>query len=258
MTSAGIRALIVDDELLARKFIRRLLKSDDEVEIIGECGNGKEALAAILEKKPDLVFLDVQMPEMNGFAVLEALTEEWIPAVVFVTAYDKYAIQAFEIHALDYLLKPFDPPRFALSLERAKQELRNRGNGNGPRQIAALIDIFRAKPKYLDRLIVKAAGRIILLRTEEIEWLEADDKYLHLHVGAVSHLVRTTLNAMQSQLDPQKFLRIHRSTIVNVDRIKELHPSINGDQEVILHSGAKITLSRNYRNKFYSLLGKPS
>jgi two-component system, LytTR family, response regulator len=253
-----ITALIVDDEPLARKFIRRMLEKHSAVEILGECGNGTEAVAAIREKKPDLVFLDVQMPEMDGFTALETLGAENLPQIVFVTAYEQYAIRAFEIHALDYLLKPFDQPRFDKAMSRVTEKFSDRELTRiEQKQIAALLENVRQKPPYLERLVVKTGGRIIFLKTAEVDWIQADDKYAHLHAGAKSHLVRQTLGALEAQLDPNKFIRIHRSAIVNVERIKELQPMFTGEHTVILQNGTKLTLSRSYKNKLFEVLGNP-
>jgi two-component system LytT family response regulator len=253
-----ITALIVDDEPLARKFIRRMLENDRSIEIVGECGNGKEAVAAVLEKKPDLVFLDIQMPEMDGFTMIETLGIENLPNIVFVTAYEQYAIRAFEIHALDYLLKPFDQPRFEKAMKHAREKFANQQqNQSEQKQIAALLENLKQKPRFLDRLVIKADGRIVFLKTEDIDWIEADDKYVHLHAGNKSHLVRQTLGAMEAQLDTQKFIRVHRSAIVNIGRIKELQPMFTGEHTIILENGTKLTLSRTYKNKLFELLGNP-
>ena len=236
MKNRPIRALIADDEALARKFIRRMLKDDRDFEIIGECTNGKETVAMIKKEKPDIVFLDVQMPEMDGLAVLESIGIEWLPEIIFTTAYEQYAIRAFELHALDYLLKPFE---------------------DGRMQISALLENLKNKPQYLERLVIKAGGRITFLRTEEINWIEADDKYVHLHTSKARPMVRQTLSAMEAQLDPAKFRRVHRSTIVNIERIAELQPLFSGEYSILLQDGTKLTLSRNYRDKLFELLGKP-
>src|SRR6266513_202406 len=230
MKSAQIRALIADDEALARKFIRRMLKDDRDVEIVGECSNGKEAVAMIRKENPDLVFLDVQMPE-----------------IIFATAYEQYAIRAFELHALDYLLKPFDQARFKEAIKHAKERFRSLRQNDGRTQISALLETIKNKPQYLDRLVIKAGGRITFLSTDEIKWIEADDKYVHLHTGKVSPMVRQTLSAMEAQLDPKKFRRIHRSAIVNVERIKELQPLFSVEHSILLEDGTKLTLSRNYK-----------
>ena len=254
---AKITALIVDDEALARKFIRRMLKEDQDVEIVGECNDGKSAVAMIQKQKPDVVFLDVQMPAMDGFAVLEGIGVDHLPEIIFTTAYEKYAIRAFELHALDYLLKPFDQTRFRDAMRHAKDRLQHRQQEEGRLQMAALLENVKTPSKYLGRLIIKADGRISFLSTREINWIEADDKYVHLHTAKASRMVRQTLSAMESQLDPKKFLRIHRSAMVNVERIRELEPTFNGEHVVFLEDGTKLTLSRSYRQKLFELLGKP-
>ena len=257
MKEEKIKALIADDEPLARKFIRRMLKDDRDVEIVAECNDGKSALAMIRKHNPDVVFLDVQMPEMDGFAVLEAISHEHMPEIVFTTAYEQYAIRAFELHALDYLLKPFDQARFRDALKHVKEQLVARQNDDTRRQINALLENMKTRPEYLERLIIKADGRISFLNTRDVDWIEADDKYVHLHINKTAHMVRQTLSALESQLDPRKFLRVHRSAIVNVDRIKELHPLFNGEHTIVLEDGTKLTLSRNYKDKLFRLIGKP-
>jgi two-component system, LytTR family, response regulator len=257
MKNAPIRVLIADDEALARKFIRRMLKDDHDVEIVGECTNGKEAVAMIRKQNPDVVFLDVQMPEMDGFAVLESIGIERLPQIIFATAYEQYALRAFELHALDYLLKPFDQARFKNAIKHAKERFRSERQSEGRTQISALLESIKNKPQYLDRLMIKAGGRISFLRTDEISWIEADDKYVHLHTGKISPMVRQTLSAMETQLDPRKFRRIHRSAIVNVERIKELQPLFSGEHSILLQDGTKLTLSRKYKDKLFEFLGKP-
>ncbi|HKP93780.1 MAG TPA: LytTR family DNA-binding domain-containing protein [Chthoniobacterales bacterium] len=257
MNQAKIRVLIADDELLARKFIRRLLKQNDDVEIVGECRNGREAIAMIRAEKPDLVFLDVQMPEMDGFAVLEALGPEQLPEVIFTTAYESYALRAFELHALDYLLKPFDQVRFKAALRHAKERLDSRRPETECLQIGALLETIKARQDYLERIIIRADGRITFLNTRDIEWIEADDKYVYLHTAQGKRMVRQTLNATEAQLDPKRFVRVHRSAIVNVDRIKELQPLFNGEHSILMETGAKLTSSRNYRDRLFAILGKP-
>jgi two-component system LytT family response regulator len=255
MKSNRIRAVIADDETLARKFIRRMLKDEPDVEIIGECANGKEAVSMIRNEKPDLIFLDVQMPEKDGFAVLQSIPE--LPEIIFTTAYEQYAIRAFELHALDYLLKPFDQARFRDAIRHAKERLRSKRDKDVRRQINALLQSVEKKPQYLERLVIKSGGRISFLSTDEINWIEADDKYVHLHTSKINPMVRQTLNAMEAQLDPKKFKRIHRSAIVNVARIKELQPMFNGEHSVLLEDGTKLTLTRSYKDKLFELLGKP-
>ncbi len=257
MKEAKIRVLIVDDESLARKFIRRMLKDDQEVEIVGECGNGKDAVTQIRRQDPDLVFLDVQMPEMDGFSVLEAVGVDRLPEIVFTTAYEQYAIRAFELHALDYLLKPFDRARFKDAMRHAKERFHYRQLDDGRAQIGALLENVKRRSQYLDRLIVKAGGRIRFVKTDDISWIEADDKYVHLHFGKSAQMVRQTLGAMETQLDPAKFLRIHRSAIVNIERIQELQPMFSGEHAVVMEDGTRLTLSRKYRDKLFELLGKP-
>jgi len=257
MKEAKIKAVIADDELLARKFIRRILKQDPEIEIVGECSNGKEAVAMIRKQQTDVVFLDIQMPEMDGFKVLETLGLDHLPEIVFTTAYESYAIRAFELHALDYLLKPFDQVRFKAALKHVKDRIHSRQLGDGHLQIGTLLESIKAQPAHLDRIIIKADGRISFLNTRQIDWVEADDKYVHLHTGDGSRMVRQTLNAMETELDPKRFVRIHRSAIVNIERIKELQPLFNGEHSVHLDNGTKLTLSRSYKDKLFERLGRP-
>jgi two-component system LytT family response regulator len=257
MKNRPIRALIVDDEALARKFIRRMLKDDRDFDMIGECSNGKEAVATIRQENPDVVFLDVQMPEMNGLEVLESIGIERLPEIVFTTAYEQYAIRAFELHALDYLLKPFDQARFKDAIRYAKERFRSGHHSDGRRQVSALLENIKNKPQHLERLVIKSGGRITFLRTDEINWIEADDKYVHLHTSKARPMVRQTLSAMEEQLDPAKFRRVHRSAIVNVERIAELQPLFSGEYSILLQDGTKLTLSRNYKDKLFGLLGKP-
>ena len=253
-----MKILIVDDEPLARERVRRHLRDEPGIEIVGEAGNGREAVSAIEEKTPDLVFLDVQMPEMNGFDVLKALEENKIPAIVFTTAYDKYAIQAFEFHALDYLLKPFSRERFRRSVRHAREQLENsRQSGNIDERLVSLLENLKAK-KYLERIVVKSSGRVFFIKTEEIDWIEAAGNYLKLHVGRDAHLIRETMQSIEAKLDPEKFFRIHRSTLVQIDRIKELHPLFGGDYAVILRNGTELSLSRNYRDRLPELFGNLS
>ena len=257
MSKTKIRAVIVDDELLARKFIKRMLKHELDWELVGEATNGKEAVEAIRTHKPDIVFLDVQMPEMDGFAVLEKIGLGQLPDIVFTTAYESYAIRAFELHALDYLLKPFDQQRFRDAIGHAKERLHSRQQEDGRRQIGALLERINSKQPYLDRLIIKADGRITFLNTNDIDWIEADDKYVHLHTPKGARMVRQTLTAMEAQLDPARFVRIHRSAMVNVARIKELQPLFNGEYSLLMEDKTKLTLSRTYKDKLFGLLGKP-
>jgi two-component system, LytTR family, response regulator len=251
-----IRAVIVDDEPLGRTLIREMLRGDPEIEVVGECSSGSEAIKSIGDLHPALVFLDVQMPEIDGFAVLAALDAARLPMIVFVTAYDQYAVRAFEVHAVDYLLKPFDRERFQRSLQRAKAQLRLERHSDVSERILALLEEQKAKTKYLERVVIKANGRIFFLKTSEIDWIEAAGNYVSLHVKKESYLLRETIGGMESQLDPAKFPRIHRSQIVNLDRIRELRPWSHGEYHVILHDGTQLSLSRTYRDRLHELLGR--
>ena len=248
-----IRTLIVDDEPLARERVKRFLKDERDIEVLGECGNGSDAITVIQEKRPDLVFLDIQMPEKNGFDVIKAIDGKLLPTIVFITAYDQYALQAFEVHALDYLLKPFNRERFHSAVGRAKEQIEGQKRGELDERLASLISSITPEKKYLERMVVKSVGRVFFLKTEEIDWIEASGNYLKLHVGRDAHMIRETMNAVEAKLDPSQFMRIHRSTIVNVDRIKELHPMFSGDYSVILRDGTELALSRNYRERFLEL-----
>jgi two-component system LytT family response regulator len=262
-----IRALIVDDEPLARDGIRIRLEREADFEVLGECGNGADAAEAILELEPDLVFLDVQMPEVSGFGVLEALAGERLPFVVFVTAFDQYAIRAFEVHALDYLLKPFDDERFADTLRRVRARIAESRAGGFGRQLASLVEQLRgdgapvspaAPPsggrRYADRLVIRDAARIRWVRVDELDWIEAEGDYMRLHSAGKSHLVRKTMAELERALDPGRFLRIHRSTIVNLDRVREMQPFFHGEYAVILHDGTRLKLSRGYRPRLQAVL----
>ena len=255
-TTPRIRTLIVDDESLAREKVRNFLLRDPQFEVVGECSNGPEAIAAIQESLPDLLLLDIQMPQMDGFSVLEAISSNRLPHVIFVTAYDQYALRAFEFHALDYLLKPFDWDRFEQTLQRAKDQLFKERSSQFNRGIQALLDQLKEQPRYLDRLVIKSSGRVFLLKTDEIDWIEAEGNYIRLHVSKESHLLRETISTLESQLDPKVFLRIHRSTIVNLNRIKELQSWFHGEFHVILKDGTQLLLSRTYREKLEKVLGR--
>ena len=248
-----IRTLIVDDEPLARDRVKRFLRDETDITIVGECGNGAEAIKTIKQEKPDLVFLDIQMPEKNGFEVIKSLDAKSVPTVIFVTAYDQYALQAFDVHALDYLLKPFNRERLHRAVAHAREYIENKHRGNLDERLASLIADLKSEKKYLERLVVKSVGRVFFLKVDEIDWIEAAGNYLKLHAGREAHMIRETMNGIEAKLNPDKFLRIHRSTMVNIDRIKELHPMFSGDYEVILHNGTELTLSRNYRERFIEL-----
>lgn len=255
------RVLIVDDEPLARERVRALLEGIPDVECVGECGDGTAAVAAIRRDAPDVVLLDVQMPELDGFGVLGQIAGARMPVVIFVTAYDRFALKAFEVHAVDYLLKPFDRERFATAIRRAVDEVKRQQAGELSQRLTALLADVRpeaAKPKAIDRIAVKSSGRVVFVKVDELDWVESADNYVNLHVGAENHLHRETLSSLESQLPPEKFMRISRSTIVNMDRIRELQPLFHGEYSVILRNGTKLTLSRSYREKLDQLMGRIS
>ena len=268
MPSRKIRTLIVDDEPLARERVRSMMSADGDLEVIGEARDGAEAVDAILSQAPDLVFLDVQMPKLDGFEVINSVGADRMPAVVFVTAFDQHALRAFEVQAMDYLLKPFDQDRFHGALRRVRHQMDAAENGElGKRLLALVRDLKSDLPgegvvaapldRKSDRMVVKSGGRLFFLRADEIDWVEAAGNYVRLHVGAESHLLRETMNAIEARLHPDTFFRIHRSRIVNIERIKELQPWFNGEYVVILRNGTKLTLSRGYREKLQDRLGKP-
>jgi two-component system LytT family response regulator len=236
--------------------LREMLQGDQDAQIVGESCNGREALDAISKQSPDLIFLDVQMPEMGGFEVLSSLGSGKIPYVIFVTAYDQYAVRAFEVQALDYLLKPFDQERFDVSWQRAKTQLKRDENGGMDQRILSLLQELKAGKTYLERLVIKAAGRIYFLDTKDIDWIEAEGNYVSVHSAKKSHLMRETISSLEAQLDPKKFVRIHRSSIVRLDFIQELQPWFHGEYRVILQDGTQLTLSRNHREKLQEALGK--
>jgi len=253
-----IRILIVDDEPLARERMRLLLGTEADVEVIGEAADGVEAVEAILAQAPDLVFLDVHMPKLDGFEVIQTVGADRMPPVVFVTAYDQHALRAFEVQALDYLLKPFDGERFQGTLRRVRRQIDSQETGDLGRKLLALVrDLKPDRPQKSERLVVKSGGRLFFLRAEEIDWIEAAGNYVRLHVGTEAHLLRETMNSIESRLNPEVFFRIHRSHIVNIERIKELQPWFNGEYVVILRNGTRLTLSRGYREKLQERLGKP-
>jgi len=251
--NSRIRTLIVDDEPLARDKVRILLAKDPEIEVIGECANGQEAVEMIERESPELVFLDVQMPGLDGFGVLKKVNPERVPGVVFVTAYDQYALHAFEVHALDYLLKPFAKKRFDETLQRAKAQLRSRPEGAITQKLMSLLDGFGEAKRYLERFVIRSNSRVFFLKVNDVDWIEAAGNYLNIHIGNEAHLLRETMNGIETQLDPRRFVRIHRSTLVNVERIKELSPLFHGDYVVTLTNGARLTLSRSYRDKLSDL-----
>ena len=254
-----LRALIIDDEPLARQGVRRMLEDDPDVEIVGECVDGMDAVEAITAHHPDLIFLDVQMPEMDGFEVLDQLDPGEIPLVIFVTAYDQHALKAFQVHALDYLLKPFDRERFQEALDRAKNQPRQARGGEPTNRILQMLDETRPERGLLERVMIKSGGRISFLKTAEVDWIEAQGDYVCLHCQGKKHLLREKISELDENLPPSSFVRIHRSTIVNISRIKEMQPLFHGEYTVILADGTRLTMSRSFRDKvFESLTGSPS
>jgi two-component system, LytTR family, response regulator len=249
------RVLIIDDEPLARDRIREMLKHDRSVQIIGEARNGAEAVAAITTEAPDIIFLDVQMPDMDGFDVLKALAVESMPLVIFVTAYDQHAIRAFDVHAIDYLMKPFDRKRFAKALDRAKAQLK-RTNEPDTGRILKLLEEMKAGAGYLERFSIKNGASIVFVRAQDVDSIEAEGNYVRLNIANSSHLLRDTLNRIEAQIDPRTFVRIHRRTIVNINRVRELQTWARGESRVVLHSGASHTLSRGYRERFENFISK--
>ena len=247
-----IRCIVVDDEPIARNVIKDYLKDDPLIEVIGECGNGADAVLMVLDKKPDLVFLDIQMPEMDGFQVIDAVGVKKLPFIIFVTAYDQYAIQAFEINALDYLLKPFDDDRFFRSIERAKEFII--ANKNMKSELTNLIGNVKNKDPYLKRLLIKSEGRFILLKTDEIKYIESASDYVHVFSGDESYLIRETMHSLEDRLDPRIFVRIHRSFIVNIDFIREFQPWDKNNYIVILKDGKELKMSCKYRDRIFEIL----
>ena len=250
------RILIADDEPLARERLKMLLVGQEGFEVVGECHDGPSTIDAIRRSKPDLVFLDVQMPGANGFEVVSALGEAELPLFVFVTAFDRYALKAFDVHALDYLLKPFDRDRFLQALARARQQLERPSNSDLRSRLLALVRDLEPTPQRLERFVIKSGGRVFFVRADEIDWIEAAGNYVKLHVGTETHLLRETMNAVETQLPRETFYRIHRCHIVNIERVKELQPWFNGEYVVFLRTGARLTLSRGYREKLQDRIGR--
>jgi two-component system LytT family response regulator len=249
-----IRALIVDDEAAARRRIKELLSELPDVEVVGEGADGREAVALTREHRPDLIFLDVQMPGWSGFDALREIAAGQAPAVIFVTAFDQFALKAFEVHALDYLLKPFDRERLRVAVERARSQLKSRQAVELSLRLQGLVKALEAEAAYLNRVEVRSSGRTVFVPAEQIDWVRAADNYLELHVGRETHLIRETMAQFERQLDPARFARIHRSALVNLDRVKELRPLFNKDHVLILHDGTRLTASRTYYEKLLSLL----
>ena len=245
----NIRALIVDDEPLAREWVRSAVAEDPELEVMGECGDGFEAAEAIRRLKPDLVFLDVQMPGLDGFGVLEALSPEEIPAVVFVTAFDQYAVRAFEAQAVDYLMKPFSKERVEEAVRRVRELVKGKSLEDFRESISKIVEKIRRDRSFPEWVLLKSDGKNVFVKVKDIDWIESSRNNVRIHVGPTIYLLHETTSAIASRLDPKKFLRIHRSAIVNIERIKELHPWFNGDYAVILRDGTQLTLSSSYRDR---------
>ena len=244
-----IRTVIVDDEDLARERMQTLLEQQPDIEIVGLCADGTSAIETIDREHPDLVFLDVQMPGMDGFEVVENIDPEQAPAIVFVTAYDGHALRAFEINALDFLLKPFDQARFEKALERARSQLSRDRNSAIDARLVSLLEGLHEERKYPERLIVKSGGRVFFVRTDEIDWVEASGNYVKIHAKGEAHLIRESMKNMEAKLDSKTFVRIHRSAIVNIDCIKELEPWFHGEYVVIMRDGTRLTASRVFSER---------
>jgi two-component system, LytTR family, response regulator len=250
----SIRALIIDDEPLARQSVRRFLKNHADIEILGDCGDGQSAIDTILAKKPDLVFLDVQMPELDGFAVVNRVGAEGMPATIFVTAYDQYALAAFDANAVDYLLKPFGKTRFDRALVRARERIALHLNHESVQRFIEAMENIGTSRKYIDRLPVTENGRVVLVKTKDIQWIESAGNYARVHTHASSHEIRETLSNLEGRLDPGEFVRIHRSAIVNLQYVKEVQPWFHGYHVVVLESGQKLRMSR-YQKELAQRLG---
>lgn len=248
------KVLIVDDEPVSRRRMRRLLSLEPDCEVVAECADGPEAVEALRQTQVDILFIDIQMPGMTGFEVVEAIAETR-PLVIFTSAYDEYAVKAFDVHAFDYLLKPFDGRRFRDSLQRAKARIEmDRPGGKQDRDLHEMFASFTRAQKAPDRVAVRNNGRVVFVKVDEIDWVEASDNYVCLHVGRETHVIRETMNQLETRLIGTQFLRVHRSAIVNLDRIRELQPWFRGDYRVILRDGTELTLTKNHREKLESRL----
>jgi two-component system, LytTR family, response regulator len=260
MIGSSIRVVVADDELLARKKLRLLLGSEPQVEVVAECSNGRETVSAIRSFRPDLLLLDIQMPDLDGFEVLSEISSDEMPPVIFTTAYDQYAIRAFEAHALDYLLKPFDQDRLHAAIWRAGVEIRKSKDQDLTNRVLALLSAVksgkRPVPEFDDRLTIRTNGRVVFLNLEEIHWVEAAANYVRLNTGKDSYLFRETISRVSERLSTGSFVRIHRSMIVNINKIKELIPVNSGEYVVVLHSGKELSCSRGYRANLEQLIGK--
>jgi len=263
--AAPLRALIVDDEPAARRGVRLLLEREHDVLIVGEAGDGEAAVTLITRERPDVVFLDVQMPACDGFEVIRRVASHSAPAVVFITAYDEHALRAFDVNAVDYLLKPYDDERFRAALGRARHSVRRRDVEALNERLARLLAFVEAQQSppapaaggeaiVSDRILLKSSGEVLFLKADEIDWIEAEGDYMKFHVAGRTHLLRETMARLEERLDPRKFIRIHRSTIVHIDRVRKLSPSFAGEYAVVLHDGTKLKLSRGYQERIQELL----
>ncbi len=246
----SIRVLVADDEKAARTRLTRLLRATDDAEVVGECADGASTIAQVTTLRPDVLFLDIEMPEGTGLDVARAVASKAGPAIVFVTAFDQYAVRAFEVHAADYLLKPIGEERLAIAWDRVRDRLQ-RGESGTERVLAALQELKSGNaPAFRERILATRDGRSSVIQTADLEWAEAAANYVKLHLPGGAHLIRESISTLESQLDPRKFVRVHRSAIVNVDQVKEIQPWFSGDQVLLLRSGAKVKLSRTYRKAF--------
>lgn len=252
------RVVVVDDEPLARTGVADLVRRDPELRVVAECADGRSAVESIERLRPELVLLDVQMPELDGFEVLRALDGPELPAVVFITAYDQFAVRAFQVHALDYLVKPFDDARFLEAMTHAKEALREGAGTELSRRLTGMLHQLGGLPTrgYLQRIVVKVAGHVRFVRVEELDWIEAADYCAKLHAGDKVHVIRDSLQALEGRLDPERFFRVHRSAIVNLDRVRELAPDLKGEHLVVLQDGTRLKLSRGRRAELESRLGQ--
>ena len=251
----SIRVLLSDDEALARERLRSMIETEPDMEVVAECADGKSAIATIKREKPDLVFLDIQMPEVDGFGVVSALRNGSMPLTIFVTAYDRYAMKAFEVHALDYLLKPVAKERLNEALDHARRQLQHPSEGMFQKRVLEMLADMDPKQNAPQRIVIKADGEIVCLKPQEIDWAESAGNYVCLHVGPATHILRETITSLEGRLGQHQFLRVHRSTLVNVDRIKTLRPSLYGDYSILLRDGTKLTLSRGFRENVLKRLG---
>jgi two-component system LytT family response regulator len=246
---ADLRVIVVDDEPLARERLRNFLERESGISVVAECQNGEEAVVVVRRESPDIVFLDVQMPGLNGFEVLLKLNGSSPPAVVFTTAHDQYAVRAFEIHAVDYLLKPFDRERLRVALDRARTRVSAPKNTDLQAKLAAMLEDLKAGAKQPERIPIKSNGKVTFVRIPDIDWIASADNYVELHVGTHCHLIRETMNSIATRLPPEEFIRVSRTAIVNLSRVKELKPLFHGEYSITLNTGARVTLSRSYRDQ---------